>query len=336
MLQQRNATIDVLKLMASYMVVFLHITFYGAVGVAVKALARFAVPFFFLISGFYSFNLPSDKFIKRIKHIIFLFIFSVMIYMFWNAAQLLFIGDFRGIFAYFAQYLNFKNLIKFLCFNVTISSVHLWYLSALIYVYVVFYFLFRFKVRDKFIFIVSFLLLFLHLFLGEFLSIFGFAIPATGLRNFVFMGIPFFGIGMFVKKYEDRFKIVNKYIALVCFVIGAFCTFCSRHFLGKNELYIGSLFILLAMIIVFLKYPNAKYPKFIMRLAKCSTYIYILHMLISKAIIKLYPIFEIDYYGSVFLRFVHPIIVCLVSTVLAYCITCLSGKSLLKKQEVLE
>ena len=66
MKQQKNATLELIKLLASYMVVFIHISFYGEIGVAVNALARFAVPFFFVISGFYSYKCTEEKIKKRI------------------------------------------------------------------------------------------------------------------------------------------------------------------------------------------------------------------------------------------------------------------------------
>lgn len=44
MARRRNTTLDVLRLLAAYMVVSIHVMFYGLPGVAVDALARFAVP----------------------------------------------------------------------------------------------------------------------------------------------------------------------------------------------------------------------------------------------------------------------------------------------------
>lgn len=43
----RNITLEILKLFAAYMVIFIHVLFYGAVGAVVDSLAKFAVPFFF-------------------------------------------------------------------------------------------------------------------------------------------------------------------------------------------------------------------------------------------------------------------------------------------------
>lgn len=39
---QKNDTLELIKLFASYMVVFIHVMFYGTVGEAMNALGRFA------------------------------------------------------------------------------------------------------------------------------------------------------------------------------------------------------------------------------------------------------------------------------------------------------
>jgi len=49
MSRRKNTTLELLKLFASYMVVFVHVSFPGTVGVSINALARFAVPFFFIV-----------------------------------------------------------------------------------------------------------------------------------------------------------------------------------------------------------------------------------------------------------------------------------------------
>ena len=73
MSNQKNYTLELLKLFASYMVVFIHVPFNGKIGDVAVALARFAVPLFFFISGYYSFQIKPAKIIKRMKNILGLF-----------------------------------------------------------------------------------------------------------------------------------------------------------------------------------------------------------------------------------------------------------------------
>ena len=58
---QKSSTLELLKLFTSYMVLFIHVKFYDKLGTVVETVARFAVPFFFLVSGFHSYEITCDK-----------------------------------------------------------------------------------------------------------------------------------------------------------------------------------------------------------------------------------------------------------------------------------
>ena len=314
---QKNNTLELLKLFASYMVVFIHISFYGNAGVAVDALARFAVPFFFLVSGYFSYNVNCEKIKKRTKHILALFVFAAVCCTVFQIVLLLKSNPNR-LFSLLNAYTDFNTYVDLLVFNRTIISGHLWYLLAALYVYVIFYFATKFKIKEKVIFIVALLLLVLHLLLGEGLAVFGIKIPMQFIRNFALMGIPFFAMGLFVKKYKHKFQKVPGYMVLVFAVIGAFETIISCLIFGQNELYIGSLFILAAVVAVFIKYSNVRYPRVLTALDGCSTYIYIFHIVIATALNVIYSILGIDIYSSLILENLHPIVVCIASTIFAY------------------
>ena len=332
---RKNNTLELLKLLAAYMVVFIHVTFYGKMGAAVGALARFAVPLFFLVSGFYSYQITPQKIIKRAKKILFLLIVSTVLYTTFNIAPMLLRGDFGQIATYFSQYLNFSTLIKLLLFNVPVSSVHLWYLYAMLYVYIVFYIATRLHLKDKPIFIVSFILLAIHLFLGEFLSAFDVRLPIFSLRNFALMGIPFFSLGMFVKKYEVKLRDFPDYLIPVMLIVGALASVVSRYLFGKNELYLGSLLVLLAVTVIFIKYSNVRYPKFINVLTDCNAYIYIFHIMVERVIEKVFELCGIDPASSFFIATALPIIVCIVSTLVAYLIQIFTNFLFKRKKQTL-
>lgn len=314
---QKNSILDLLKLFASYMVVFIHVMFCGDMGIVADALARFAVPFFFSVSGFYSYRISCEKIKKRIKSILNLLILASVCYNVFEITKLL-SWNTEGVAEFLGKYTDLSTLVNLLVFNLPVSSGHLWYLLAILYVYVVFYFVTLFNVKDKVIFIISFVLLFLHLLFGEGLSVLGIALPLQYVRNFALMGIPFFVLGMFAKKYESKFKTVPGYVIWISVIIGAVESVISRYSFGLNELYIGSLLVLFAAICTFTKYADAKYPSFLTSLEGCSTYIYIFHIIISFAIQVAYSILGINIYSSVILENLHPIIVCISSTLFAY------------------
>ncbi len=332
MVTQRNSTLELLKLFASYMVVFIHVAFYGDAGTIMDALARFAVPLFFVISGFFSYKTSTEKIKKRIKHIAILFVCSTILYTFFNIGSFLWRGNAAGIISYFGNYLDLKTLINLFVFNAPVSKVHLWYLLAILYVYAIFYFVTVLHISEKIVFPISFSLLALHILLGEGLSAFGIALPALIVRNFALLGIPFFALGLFTKKHEDKLRNTPNSVIILAAVIGILETILSRYLLGQNELYIGSVFILFAVVAVFMKYPSVKYPHIFDTLTGCSTYIYVFHMMVSSVIQKFYPLFHLDYTSSVLLKNIHPILVCIASTILAYCIMQIS-KLILSKHK---
>lgn len=316
---QKNMTLERLKLFASYMVVFIHVRFYGDTGIVVDALARFAVPLFFLISGFYSYGITTDKFVRRIKSILGVLLLAIVCYTVYNVSSPILKGDAEGIIQYFSAYLNVSEWLKLILFNSTIQQEHFWYLFAIIYVYIVFYFITKFRINEKAVFLVSFLLLGAHILLGEGLAVFGIVIPIPYIRNFLFMGIPFFSLGLFAKKYQNKFRTVPGYMIFIFIVTGAIETVISRYLVGKNELYVGAILILLACVIVFTKYSGVNYPKILSALSGCSTYIYIFHVMVAEILLDIYA-FAFDYSSSVILQMLHPLIVCVVSTLLSYLI----------------
>lgn len=320
MTYRRNNTLEILKLFASYMVVFIHVLFYGRIGVAVDALARFAVPFFFLVSGFYSYRITLDRIKSRIVHLLFLLAFAVLLYTVYDVSKLLIKQDFQGVVRYFNQCFDFKNMLKLVLFNKPVYAGHLWYLFAILYVYLIRYFAVLFKIYDKLFWTISLLALCLHLLMGEFLSSFGIVLPIYIVRNFALLGIPFFGLGMLANKYRHKLIDIPNLVIIISIIIGVLETLFSRYFFGKNEIYLGSVFILFAIVLVFLKFSNVKYPSMLTSLEGCNTYIYILHPMVSSVMVNMYALLTVDFGGGGYLvlRMTHPLIVCLVSTALAY------------------
>lgn len=320
MAYRRNNALEMLKLFAAYMVVFLHVPFYGTFGVAVNALARFAVPFFFLVSGFYSYGISLDKIKNRIAHLVFVMIFAILVCSFCKLAEVMLNQGFQGVGQYFKQYLDYQNILNLLLFNKTIHVEYLWYLFAILYVYIIFYFSTALGTKDKLYWVFTLSALCLHLILGEFLSFFGVVIPNYYMRNFALMGIPFFGLGMLASKYKSKLAELPNLLTVVFLITGVLETLFSRYVFGLNDLYIGSVFILFSFVIVFVKFSNIKAPAMLTALTGCNTYIYILHPIVSGVIVNVYLLAGIHSGGRgyLFLRVIHPLVVCVVSTILAY------------------
>lgn len=314
----KNMTLEVLKLGASYMVIFIHVLFSGTAGLIVDALARFAVPLFFLISGFFSYGISAEKIKKRIAHTASLIVFASAFHTCFNMAMIWVKNSGKAVWEYLSGYLAPKALFKLVVLNEPISSGHLWYLFAILYVYLIFLCLTKFHVDEKYIFTAALILMALHIILGEGLSIGGAKISIQLVRNFLLMGFPFFVMGLFVKKYENKLRsIANKWLVIML-VLGSVEAALSCLLFGSNEFYVGSVFVVIALNVVFIKYSDLRYPRFVEALAGCSVYIYIFHIIVSDFLFTFLAYCHIDIYSSTLLENVYPIIVCIASTAASY------------------
>ena len=305
----RNQTLDILKLFAAYMVIFIHVNFTGTAGNIINALARFAVPLFFLSAGFFSYQNEPAKIKKKCIRILLLFISATGLYTLYNLFPYMISGDWSAITEYFSHIFCLDTLLKFFVFNVSVSSSHLWFLIALAYVYILQYIIIRLHIRDTTIFVCSILGIALHLILGEILSACNIFLPMGLVRNFLLMGYPLFGIGMLLRKYEKNICNLPHIVAPVCLLAGIIETICSRLLWGKNEMHIGSLLIVFACMVIALKNQKHTYPRIVSRLCSCSTSIYILHILIADILQKYLPNVPANLF---------PIFVCIVTTFVAY------------------
>ncbi len=311
----RNDTLDLLKLFASFAVVFIHVFFWGKLSIVTDSLARFAVPLFFAATGFYSYGITPEKIKKRAIYLFRLLVFAVVLCVSFDVVLFFIYNDIQGIAYYFGQFLNLKNIFNLLVFNTPVHAIHLWYLLAALYVYIIFYFIKRFNIKESIVFVIAILLMVFHLVLAEGLSIFGIIIPPHYMRNFLFMGFPFFTLGLIANKYSDKLEKINGAFVFVFGIVGVLATLLSRKLLGKNELYLGSILIVFALFLIFIKYSHIKYNKVVVTIASCSTFVYILHTIVSDYLHVAY--WKLGIGSSVALELAHPLLVCFFSTVFA-------------------
>ena len=148
MKKQRNAPLDVLKLIAAYCVVFIHVPFYGMFGNIISALARFAVPIFFMTSGYYCYGQNSSDIFKKIFKIAKILIFASILYNLCDIFRTCVLDGFSEIPLFLKSRFNFTRLYELLIFNIPFSATRLWFLLALIYVYAIQSLFVKFKVKD--------------------------------------------------------------------------------------------------------------------------------------------------------------------------------------------
>ena len=112
-----------------------------------------------------------------------------------------------------------------------------------------------------------------------------FDLPVYYLRNFLFVGIPYFSLGVLFKKNSNAL-ISNKYLYLVCFLIFVLTSYIERDIItffnvqtSRNH-YISTTFLAISL---FLFFVSAKIdtPRSLIRMGQTDTlYLYIYHPII--------------------------------------------------------
>lgn len=187
---------DKLKCLYAFLIVCIHAPFPGEVRKYFEALTRIAVPIFFMISGYF-FYLPKDR--KQIKKLFILFLMGNIVFFIWNASLAIVKGEFLPlVFSLFTA----RNLFKLIILNDSFIYGHLWYLGAILYVVVIVSIVFKWdeKKGRKVLYIITTFLLLGDLMLGKYsLILFHQEFPYTFVRNWIFVGGPYFSIGMWVR-----------------------------------------------------------------------------------------------------------------------------------------
>ena len=290
--QNRTEQIDVLKAICAFMVVYIHAPYPGPTGAYIISLFRFAVPIFFIITGFYySKIINKGKRLYQIRKIFLIAVKSNFIFLCWKFI-IAFVKGKQYLKLFFADIFSINSILNFILFNENEIGPHLWYLNAVLYVLLIAWLVDEFKARKLIIYIIPFLLLG-DLLLGKYsLILFGREFPYYYVRNFLFVGIPYFYIGIYI--YTFRTKILHtKSRWLICAItFFSITTICERFFLihvGKNAVrdhYFSTTFLSIFVFVYALskeKYKDISKKSHWILLSKIgkdySTDIYILHPL---------------------------------------------------------
>ncbi len=282
--------INAMRIISAFFVVLIHVQFPGATGKAVVCIARFAVPFFFMVSGFFSYYKDESVYLAKvkgkIKHTVVLTALSIALYFAFNAAINLLAGT-------LPQYLKGKitlvSAFELFVFNHVGVAEFLWFLSALLYVYIVFYFLCKFRIQNKVAFLIPILIL--GGILGrESIEIFDNLHWIFGksylYRNFLSTGLPFFLMGYFIRKNEE--KITSKLsvpVLAVMLILGAGEALAVELLHTQKSIYIGTAVAVFALFVLVVKLEDkVNVPTLASLGAKYSLYVYIFHIIVRDVL----------------------------------------------------
>lgn len=244
---------------------------------------RTAVPFFFIISGFFLYKEDSEeafqKCINAFKKILWITLYAnIFYYICYNVPD---------------NILPFKSLKSVVFFIATGSNLgfHLWYLTAYLETLFIIIVCIKFRMLSKLWFCIPLFILW-----GLLTGKYQFLVPSLPnnlllSRNFLTMGIPGFGIGWLLRKYSS--KVLNIFASPV---IGALIILSLSGFeaillnLGGGKILSGDYLITTfplatAMMLVGLRYPTFGKDTILELIGKkYSTYIYIFHVFVYRTL----------------------------------------------------
>ena len=273
---KRQNNLDVLKCLCAFLVICIHIPYKGKFGEIVTPICRIAVPIFFMITGYF-YTKTSKKPLKQIKKIFSLVILANLLYFLF------------GVLTNNLPDISNTNVIaKLILFNETPFAGHLWYLGAILYVLIIVYLADKIKIRKYLYFFIPILLI-VDIIFGKYsILIFNKEFPYIYIRNFLFVGLPYFLIGDLLYKNKDKllnkFSLKNLIILIIVFTI---TTLLEKYFLisinmnATRDQYISTTFLSITVFLLALKAKNVD-DKFIFAIIgrKYSLYIYIVHLMI--------------------------------------------------------
>lgn len=296
----RYRLMDTVKGLACMAVVLLHFGFPDPLGLIIRPLCSFAVPYFFFVSGFFCTD-SSNRLIRsntwrKIRHILRLVVIAALVYavfcVIWN--QML--DPDWNIVEYTASLLTKDKIAKFFLTNDPFVYSHLWFLGALLYCYLT-VLLFDKKKVSSWITIVAVFLWIGFIAFGELKYILPIpsSIPLfdTGNRAYMFncylfRALPFFLFGMLAKLNVEKIKKTFSKIPLVYFyvviILGIGIALWERIHIGVVQFYMGTYLVLGSLCILSVTRPQMGNPRLEFIGQKLSLYVYIFHIMIGRII----------------------------------------------------
>lgn len=285
---KRNSSIDIFRLVAVALVIIQHYRLFNmdtAGALWTGFYCRIAVPFFFMVSGYFSWREESERrtaFLKKqISTIGSILLGSSVFLLIWD----LLVG--------FKIEFSVKNVINLGLFNepkFLFGHAHMWYMLALIYIFVIG--LGVEKLRLHKLAYAAAPVLFAAGFLLDFYLFAHGHRYACYTRNFLFDGLPFFYMGQLVHRLEPSLmRSLTKRRSLLLLLAAVICMWLEATVmmnLGQNlsrTFYLSIPLLSFGVFTVLLNFPNIGAGTFLARYARdASMIIYIIHHAVEDTI----------------------------------------------------
>jgi hypothetical protein len=271
---KRNDLIDLLRFVSCLFVVLSHCPLPGILGTAIIAFGHYAVPFFLMISGWYSVsddrNVMLTKAKKQLCNTLKLIAVFFTAYFIMNS--ICGMMESGSPFTWVKNYSNFTTVLVFLLFNRALflgSSAY--YIFMLLYVYIIFIICIKHHLH-KYIMYAAPGLLVITILCGEYAEL-----PWYTYGNFLFTGMPCFAIGHLLHKFEDKMSCISSGKWMSLFVLGVFTAYFEAYTTKDAFCYFGSVLMAVSLLMVSVRSMRSYLPRITQVSQKYSTIIFIMH-----------------------------------------------------------
>ena len=293
---QRNNCIDMLRIVSAFCIICLH-HFTGTgypLGEELPAMARFAVPLFFMISGYYAAAFDKTRRIKQMKKLLFLTVASNIGYFLYRMADAA-AGQYLP--GFFAEKFTWSALWTFLWSGESSVASHLWFLSALLYIVVLDHLVFsrlRGRKHGRAITVAIALVLLIGglTYYHVNTTVLHQVLPYQNYRNFLLMGTPFYLFGKLLR--DSRLTELRLNVPVTSVLLVVLFAICLGEFwwLGNIEIYLSSIVTAFVLLLFALQHPMEHAGKAVKAIAaagrRYSLSVYVVHIFLLDKVRSVY------------------------------------------------
>lgn len=285
-MNQRNHSIDILKFVCATLIVCLHT--YSKWHDYFIPLTRCAVPCFLMISGFLLYSekgIGRERLVRTIKHIFHIIVWSTLLFAV--------VTESRAIAKDGVFIPSGKDWLYCFALNENPFGYHLWYLQAYLYVLPLMLIVDKYKLWKLMLCATPLLLLGNTVLSAYGQLVFQQVFPVEYMRNFLFTGIPYFMVGVFLKMHIHKLLTVNRLLYLGGIILFSITTVMEKvmilrlEYTPDNENYISTTLLAVCLFLFVASFQNTKDSTISSIGEKDSLYIYIFHPLIILILAKL-------------------------------------------------
>ena len=300
-ISRRINSVDIVRLICALLVVTEHtmpfMDIYPDVWTAFYKVCVLAVPYFFVVSGF--FVAQSDNKMKVLKQYVKFYLIWSLVYDVWWFLDWAFLGE-QTAKIDFVTFIKYR-MIEFFGLG---SFYHMWYLWALIFLTILTIMAEKIKL-EKFLLVLMLICFFISLVLEPYYGIL--VTPHAALKQFVenllgkwwfdafsnilIRAIPYFYLGYWLSKWKvsKRYKITGWMLAGLAILYTAEQIIINQLGIARDVALTFFMYFLTAAIVLWLlQHPLGKHDKLARFSRESANFIYFVHALVIDILLKIF------------------------------------------------